>query len=1043
MGCSFNAVFAPNGERSLLFAELEKEIGDSDVALLMWAYTKTADFKSTFGNWEVASTVEKSTDSDALKNLRKLMDSKTDKNGEPLLSLINIPDLILLKESGKLSKLVKPFLRRTKKIEDLQESIDKLIKQKESFLIGKKEFEKAESLHELRKSLKSLSDKSTTLAMLSGIKTELDKAAKSLEIIKNLVKGKGVTQDEYNKDKLSQLSNLYHHSKVLEEFEMLLATLSEDTSFTKAFKEELKEIHSSMNTTRDIKAAYTSLGDTVGMDALVDILNETEDVIEAAARHFTDIDSYDAQLKTLQDSKNPILAGIAMLLDEQTQSARRRKIDTTHRIYEAQKNLLKEQGEKMSPKKLFETFIEDIKGEKHFKKKANARGVTNAWYNNLTKAQKEFYDIVIDDIFINSQKGLYNKDAIGYRIPSVMQSNIEALLSGKPVKDIALEYKTKVQMSLEVSNTDEDQTVDKSAKNLFRDVPMFFTQRFDSNVKDRLIRKYVKESGNLNLKDSELSKIEKQAEKEAIRLYDSAKSLDIAHSIMLYTSAAIDFQEKEAVKYQIEALRETAYNAKYSKMQYGIKGTVAKLKGIPKDVISGAESNTIKALDALINSQLYGKHRDALGEFNVAGIKISSDKILEKIRTSTAFTILGGNVLAGTVNIIQGQFNQMIEMAAGEFYNSKDYAKANAFYAKNFGNTLADVINREDTCIINHMNLEYDFLGNFAEKGSTDLKTTGTGVGQWISRTSLAFALQSSGEHLLQSTSALAVMQHIKTYDETGKEIGTVLSAHSVNKKTNKLEIADVYIKNDKGDLVKYSVAERSKMSRKVRALNREMHGNYSKDTEVLAQRNALMNMVYQFRKWIAPGIERRWGKNRRNYFLDADRAGYYSDSARILGNFIKRLKNENFALMTVMNSTVLSAREKANLRRMTAEITATLLLILAATALGGTDDDDEKSIGELMMQYTVARVYKESTFFYNPASALGIIQNPAASSAFLARVLKVFSRLTGETSEVYEKGPREGDSKLYHELVDLFVKNRNQLSKEHLNNAIRYMDKY
>ena len=52
MSCKTKSVYAPNGERSILFQELVNVVQDENIALEMWASTRTPAFKAMYGDWQ-------------------------------------------------------------------------------------------------------------------------------------------------------------------------------------------------------------------------------------------------------------------------------------------------------------------------------------------------------------------------------------------------------------------------------------------------------------------------------------------------------------------------------------------------------------------------------------------------------------------------------------------------------------------------------------------------------------------------------------------------------------------------------------------------------------------------------------------------------------------------------------------------------------------------------------------------------------------------------------------------------------------------------
>jgi len=196
------------------------------------------------------------------------------------------------------------------------------------------------------------------------------------------------------------------------------------------------------------------------------------------------------------------------------------------------------------------------------------------------------------------------------------------------------------------------------------------------------------------------------------------------------------------------------------------------------------------------------------------------------------------------------------------------------------------------------------------------------------------------------------------------------------------------------------------------------MHGNYNKQTAAAWQRNAVLGLIGQFRKWITTGFNRRWERSDYNEFAEQDLEGTY----RSFGKFIAGLLNDVAALQikTGVEWKNMSDHQKANVKRTTAEIcyfvvTALSLAIIKSLTEGLDDDKDKNKLAALRYSmYLANRLQTELLFYVNPADTWQILKTPAATMSSLERVSKTLNyALPWNWEEKYEMGIHKGESKL------------------------------
>ena len=139
----------------------------------------------------------------------------------------------------------------------------------------------------------------------------------------------------------------------------------------------------------------------------------------------------------------------------------------------------------------------------------------------------------------------------------------------------------------------------------------------------------------------------------------------------------------------------------------------------------------------------------------------------------------------------------------------------------------------------------------------------------------------------------------------------------------------------------KSNLEDKQKFIHRTNALNKEFHGIYNDVDKNEAQRYALFRLAWQFRKWMVPYWNRRYGKG----MYHAEKGDYQEGFYKVVGRFIKQMYTEvklgEFSLRKNWN--MLSQQEKANFYKVMSEVGHILgFMVLAALLTAGADDDED-----------------------------------------------------------------------------------------------------
>lgn len=221
--------------------------------------------------------------------------------------------------------------------------------------------------------------------------------------------------------------------------------------------------------------------------------------------------------------------------------------------------------------------------------------------------------------------------------------------------------------------------------------------------------------------------------------------------------------------------------------------------------------------------------------------------------------------------------------------------------------------------------------------------------------------------------------------------------------------------------------------------------GIYNREDAGMAQRRGLGKLMIQFRKYMRPGWNKRFGTKFGKSFWTESRdewdKGMYVSMFNFLKTGIKRNYDLNeskefhgmmgkilkdmyhFATNLSVYWNTLDDFEKGNIRRVMLEQLYLVATILVATMLKGLkpEDDDDENFAYDLAVYEIDRLYSNA-MMYNPIGFINegrkILKSPAAAQGTILDTYKLISNLVGyplQTPEerVYKTGVYAGENKV------------------------------
>jgi len=1002
MGCKVYNVYAPgNGERSKLYADLVDISATEEEALFLYSAAYTKGFKNTeIGDW----TNENYTEEDKAKYL--------DENGEPKVEFV----VGQTKEALLADKAIYDSAKKKAKAYSI--ASEKMVAYKNKMFDAL-----TRRISELSRSKSTHAD--SILTDLEKLKTNLEsldwremssqfseEAAKTIHYSVDSLQAE-IDKDSPDPKRMVRLLNYLVAFDVLDE---LADEIGANPQMSSTMKTELAALNELVALKNKGKKKFNSyLEEHIASElSKLSAKYSEEDIMEFLKLARFDISSPGMLTRFLGDSKDPILALTAKLVNEKQQKTRDFAIDLNIELTELLEAVEKEDPTNAgTPEKLYSRILErDSKGELT----GNVIGVNSKQLMELElqapdSALLKFYRYYTKVYAEANDKLPANYRLEKGRLPGILKSGLEILKTSENKSENLKSYMSDLVKRSNLDTNKGELTDD--AQRAVKKVPIFFTQSYRSQDYEKHYKAFTTQNAAA---DEET--IHSLAVTAAKKDFSKVVSFDLARSISMFSKMAENYNNMMDIVDVVEGTKYMVHSRKVMVADSKGKVLLNKLAGLKnqEQLKDGAESNSYKAISDFIDMQVYGLTEDDLGDV----LGVDKNKIIKLMMKSNSTLMLGLNVMGGTTNKIMGEINNLSESAGGELYSFKHYKQAIAKYNKEMGDLFADASRRLPTNIINLLNEKYDVLGDYRPEGATSEDSS---TFKRLLNSSSLFFLQSAGEHSIQSKVAMAAMLGIETFNKEGVSTGNLYDAHEVNGRKLQIKPDTYIVDRNTGELVLFNTEQQHKLSRNIQATLRRVHGNYNAQTAAAWQKNGYLQLLGQFRKWIPEGIARRYNDQAYNEFADRETKGMYSGFGLGLKNLVLDLKQQG--VLAGANWDKMSPVDKANFHRTTVEaafFVAMGTVFFAAKALAESiDDDDEykKRLAALRMATLMSnRIIGELTFYANPFSTLQILRTPAASMSVIeATTTLIYQALPWNINERYVTGDRKGDLKVINRL--------------------------
>jgi hypothetical protein len=538
------------------------------------------------------------------------------------------------------------------------------------------------------------------------------------------------------------------------------------------------------------------------------------------------------------------------------------------------------------------------------------------------------------------------------------------------------------------------------------------------------------------------------------------QSYDLVSMYLLDYWGSINYKEKYSILPELEIFKESIATRKTVQKTFTKQTQVAKKLGMEENVpavIKGEESNAYKAIQTILEDRVYGIK--SIGN-------ATTNKIAQSLMSFTGDLFLIGNYFSAGASLFQGKTMNFIKAVGGIDFNLKDVTRGELKYDADVINMIGDIGALVPT---SRTNLLGEIFESTQDWSAVAKKFAGTTKASQLANKNTLHFLTGLAENYIQNTLMYSFLNGIKVKNEKGEYINT--AGEVVKDKKDAMSLDEAYEKDKSGkrlvmrkdaDSIELNTGQTYSLKAKdlesteftvkryLNHLNRRLNGNYALNNQAMAQRAAMGKLAFMLRKWLEPGIRRRYRGigtampginmipkehlteediyyNREIQDLDE---GTYTTVLRFLGGLKQDTRKFSMELTTERWHD-LSLREQANIKEMVTEFTALILSSMGAALLYGAaqDEPDEKQKWALYMgAFYTRRLYSELFFYTNPREALRILKSPAASLSLIQNGMEIFDQFTtdawsvatGGQMERYQSGKRKGELKFKKEINDI-----------------------
>ena len=815
----------------------------------------------------------------------------------------------------------------------------------------------------------------------------------------------------------------------------MLINKSQDISFLDALFGNPRDL------TDEIVQIAVEILDSADYNVMRETINKTKEAYDLFERFKVGKDTRNMQTLyddlLAKDGKGNLTGYLIGPIKSEYYIQRREKINA---LKEAEEEFGEESNEAIAAKRAYTQWsrVNQVKDQDGYKPASKWNNPKFAYFRdkkNKGQANYDMYQFLTD--LANKRDQNYLGHPAGFKLPAIEKSGLENVFENGVIDWVraGLGDSFKVRASdIELHKENPDEVEMEVWNTLKRQIKVLV----DADTTElKTIPKYFRNYNKVNAK---------------------TQSYDLLSIYLMDYWGSTNYAEKYKALPMLEVFRESLATRKVVQRTLGGKTKIAAKLGFGDQTpatVPGDQSNSYKALSSLIEDRLYG-------------VKALGNPFMQKLTSSlmkyTGNLFLIGNYFSAGASVFQGKTMTFIESVGGIDFNKKDVAKAELKYDADIVNITGDIgkiVPSSKTGLLSEIFESTQDFSAVAKKFAGATKTS-----QIADTNSLHF-VTNIAEHYIQNTLMYSFLQGIKVKNSKGEYINK--KGEVVKSREEAMTYDEAYEIDNKGKAprlkiksfvgtgasielksgLEISLKDRRKaefqVKRYLNHLNRRLNGNYTTNNQAMAQRHAVGKLAFMLRKWLEPGIRRRYrgiGTSLiPNEALTAEDLYYsreiqdldegtYTTTVRFIRNLFRDYKKFSLEL-TTDNWAKLSAREKANILKTVTEMTIMLIAANVSALLysAAQDEDDEKQKALMMLTaFYTRRLYSELRAFTSITEGLRILRSPAASISLIQNGIELMDQLYSDIAavsmggefETYTQGKRKGTLKLEKEFKDL-----------------------
>ena len=734
------------------------------------------------------------------------------------------------------------------------------------------------------------------------------------------------------------------YEPILSDLEVLLDNWPEADPEVKALVQDGHEI------IRKVKNNYESLARPIVEDFLREASTNNVDFDQELQSTVRDVSFSRRWLDAMAESKDAVLGAVDISFKQRSNVMHQRATKYIQQLNMAQRKLDK------AGIKTTDWMYQKVNGKV-------TRDMVQPGSEQHTEimadpAKKAYYNVAAKMKFAGDQLLPAKVGAeMATKMPGVRKSPYERITQNKGVKGKWRALKDSIRDGLVRTEDDDDfggRVMNDENKNRIKYVPT----RFTSDIVE-WVDKDGKHVPLANVDPDKHTAINKEATDLST---DATRAISLYYYEAAMTRVAIDVADVMELTADLLKSREVGKTTADKQVLDSVMGML----GIKKQATEkGTASLAVQRMTDYMDMNLYGEKK--ADEGTVWGMDRA--KLVDTFSSYVSLKTLALNLYSATANATLGNAMVFIERVAGEFYTMKDWGFAHKTMMTDGLKSVGDHGRKSSQ---NKLILFFDKANTmqdlYARVAGSD-NTAHTRLEQMAELGTL-FVGQAAGEFQINGITALSLANRIKLKDKDGKSYN-LYEAHEVV--DGVLELKKGLTKED-GTL--FTQKDFSRYVNRQNFVNKRLHGIYNDRDKAAFQKHSVGRLVSFYRKFLKPGINRRFESEYYNEEAETQVEGNYRTAGRWTRIIARDLWQKKFRYQAYKRK--MSPMEKANLARTSTEAALILASLTLMTLLGKALEDDEDDWALNFAAYQANRMYSELFMWSNPLEWDKIIRTPA-----------------------------------------------------------------